>query len=305
MKRHGSHWSGFTLLELLVALSITLVVVVLLLAVTRGALGLWSMTTGRLRTHAQAQAILDRVQLDLESACLVGDGGVCFAATVLDETSLSGWWEDGLRAKPAGESLRVEPQVAEDCRFGIAGVWLRFFTATSGDDGAADVRAVGYQLVRRELAPGVREWGYLLHRAEVSAANTFAAGYDLDLDTGGYRARSATPGNAGNLIRPPLSSVIGDHVVDFGIRVYRIKDYTLEQVFPLVGRGEYLARQADGDLPAVVEVVVRILDDSGVRRLAAYEAGHAADSGADAWWRIVEEHSKVVVRRVVLPGRGQ
>ena len=300
MKRIRSHLRGFTLLELLLALAGSAALVVLLLVVARNALDLWATSSRNLRQSVQADAILDRVQADLETALFRRDDAVWLAATVLTDGSLSGWWSAAPGGKPVGASLDLAPVDITQCRFGIGGVWLRCFIP-SRQDGSTGVRAVGYQLVRREAFVGSGETAYLLHRAEVSASNTFSAGYNLDPVSGGYRQRNATPGHPGNLIRPPLSSVIGDHVVDFGLRLYRQEHDRLERVFPVDGGPEYLATSAGERWPRIAEIMIRLLDDTGVRRLAAIESGADPAAAEVSWWDVVERHSRVYVRRVVLP----
>lgn len=290
---------GFTLLELLLALAVGVLAVGLLVVVLRSALDLWARSAGRLAALARARVILDLVERDLQAVLIGDDGQVWLAATVLPDTGLSGWWETAARPKPVGaESHQFASEDIARHRFGVAGVWLRLFTVTSADgDGA--IRAVSYQLIRRELAPGTGEAAYLLHRAEVSASRTWLAGYDLDPAAGGYRRPSGTPGDPGNLLRPPAAAVVGDHVVDFGVRLYRREHDGWRCVFPSAGQPGYLARSA-ADAPHVIEVMVRVLEEEDWRRLAAYESGAGA-AGA-GWWALAERHSQVAVRRVTLPG---
>jgi hypothetical protein len=62
-------------------------------------------------------------------------------------------------------------------------------------------------------------------------------------------------------------------------------------------------------MPEVVDVFVRIMGDAGAAVLEALEAGrlvrpsHFA-TDADWWWSVVEENSRVYVRRIQIEGAG-
>ncbi len=143
----------------------------------------------------------------------------------------------------AGSSLRLQRKdppanAAErwqdlvDYRFGQAGVWLRFFTRQNAS--SPEVTAVSYQIIRIKPQTNTtdREMRYLLFRSSVRPASTAATtrsvaglGYDLaDLRANSYNTPSAA--NAGDLEpgglrRPDRESILGNHVVDFGIRLWR------------------------------------------------------------------------------------
>ena len=115
----------------------------------------WNRTQGTLTTESQARLVLDRLEQDLQGAWYRDDGNVWLAATVQAESSASGIWVNG--TKPVATSLNHAAANLADARFGLAGVWLRFFTTTQGanpaaGDAAAPV-AVSYQLIRRVPSP--------------------------------------------------------------------------------------------------------------------------------------------------------
>jgi prepilin-type N-terminal cleavage/methylation domain-containing protein len=347
---------GFTLLELLVAAAITVVLAGLMLALVTRMLNQWSQTTGRLEVAAEARLVLDQLEQDLQGAIFRADGNVWLAATVLPGTTLSGTWKPAAistHAKPGNShahTLDLGALRIEDARFGVAGIWLRFFT-TKPDTGAtsADLAgpvAVGYQLIRQSVTSSATSGQrYQLFRGEVrrtkttsGAPGTFEAGYDLDpaaAPATAYMTPNATLGDAGNLLRPPLGSVLADSVIDFGVRLYVREDGALRLVFPARPAGqeaspatgepttavppsvetEHLARSVAPTandfyrhaFPGVAEILVRVLDAEGARLIAAYEAGRLAPpsgvSAADYWWTLAEAHSEVFSRRIAISAR--
>jgi type II secretory pathway pseudopilin PulG len=347
---------SFTLIELLVAAVLTVVLAGLVLAAVAAVLRQWNRSTGRLGAAVQARLALDQITQDLQCAILRADGKVWLAAAVLPDTSLSGRWQPAAvaaQAKPGNGHPRIldlgAPRI-EDARFGVAGVWLRFFTTKPDTNAsAADLSApvaVGYQLIRQNVtSSAASEQRYLLFRAEVrrtrtsgGAPGTFEAGYNLDPAASPatlYLAPNATAGDPGNLLRPPLGSVLADDVIDFGVRLYVREGGGLRLIFPArpAGQGaapaagepttlappsaetEHLAGalpSAPGDhyrhaLPEVADVMIRVLTDEGARLIAAFEAGRlqppAGVAPADYWWTLAEAHSQVFARRIVIPGR--
>ncbi|MBA4136383.1 MAG: hypothetical protein C0518_03600 [Opitutus sp.] len=303
---------AFTLLELLVAVTVGAFVVALLLSVAISASSLWTRASGRVATAATARAVLDQIESDLQGAVFREDGNVWLAASVLTTTTNSGSWLNSSASRPATDSLVLTAPSIEDDRFGVGGTWLRFFTDVGGQS-TANLRAVAYQIVRRaqSSAPGA-EVGYLLFRSVVSDANTFAAGYNLDPAGGGYRTASATTGNAGNVIRPPLDTVLADHVVDFGVRFFRLGPDGLKPLFPATSAGEWSNAElvhlvrlgatgtTDTAQPEVAEIMIRILTEEGVRLLRNFESPPPGLVRTGTWWEIVARHSHVYSRRVVL-----
>lgn len=304
---------AFTLIELLVAVGIGALLVALLVSVAFAATDLSTRAVGRISTAAVARAVLDQIETDLEGAVFREDGNVWMAATVLTTTGNSGVWASTTSGRAAADSLVLTETAIANDRFGAAGVWLRFFT-DGGGRSTANLRAVAYQIVRRAQSSAAgAEVSYLLFRSVVSDANTFAAGYNLDPTAGGYRTASATAGNAGNVLRPPLDTVLADHVVDFGVRFFRHDTAALRPLFPATSAGDWtdgelahLVRLGDSGTaetarPDAVEIMIRVLTDEGVRQLRNYERPPAGYNRTGAWWDIVMQHSHVYSRRVVLP----
>jgi type II secretory pathway pseudopilin PulG len=348
--------TGFTLIEVLVAATLTIVLATLVLAAVSGVMNHWNRTAGRLATAADARLVLGQLAEDLQGAIFRADGNVWMAVTVQADTGLSGQWRAAARPsqeKPGNahpETLDLATPSMEDARFGVAGVWLRFFTTkqdTSAD--AANLSAptaVSYQIVRQNVtASAASEQRYLLFRAEVrrtrtagGAPGTFEAGYDLNpeaVPATFYQTPSGTAGDPGNLIRPPLGSVLADNVIDFGVRLYLREGADWRLVFPAAPAAarsmpagglathaappafetQHLAMSAEPAtadyyrhaFPEVVEVMIRVLTDEGARRISAFENGRlqppAGVTPADYWWILAEAHSRVFTRRIAIASR--
>lgn len=198
---------GFTVIELLVATTVTLIVAGIMIAVVSNVLTAWTRSSGSLSTNGQARLVLDVLSEDLQSAVYrSNDQNVWLAASIETRSTLisaanrHGWEESlGNHRKPDVESLELEdggdPVALRDARFGYGGTWLRFFTRRGvfASDGAPV--AVSYKIVRRPTTTANNaEASYVLYRAEVRPfasgtpgqpdwrPGTFDAGYSLDPD---------------------------------------------------------------------------------------------------------------------------
>lgn len=346
---------AFTIIELLVAIGVTAILVTLMVTITLNILNAWNRSSGQLATNATARVILDQLSQDLGGAIMKRDGNVWLAATVQQNpTSATG---DTLRTpdvnwtgsvKPVGSvaagSLAINsasgaPLVGE-MRFGKAGVWLRFFTAQpdSNDGQLRNVsapRAIAYQIVRRNLGTvAAPQLSYQLFRSEVrpyhntafsQARSTFGVGYDLyTTAANGYNDSPATNNeqDASNVRNPVEAQLIGNDVVDFGIRLFeRNAAGNLVEVFPVNRRDSVAAPTsapfsfaATSDttkalantgsqtygFPVEAEIMVRVLTPEGVRLIQAIEEGNLT---GQAWWDVVEQHSQVFTRRVEIKSR--
>ena len=275
--------SGFTLLELIVAVAVTALLTGMLLSISTQILDTQTTSSGRLESNQVAQSVLDRIQEDLQCAVYRNDGNIWMAISILEDNENSGEWKkpNGNRNKPEEESLRIfKSQWPSDIpledseytdslgqiplrlsRFGVAGAWLRFFTQSpeidqQGENTGAP-RAVAYQIIRHGLtsSPTSTE-RYQLFRSDVSAKNSFLAGYNLDLEEGGYGSSASSSSldlNDGNSPRTPstvsnpiitdnpeyskASFSVASNIIDFGIRAYVLETNSygtgnLVQIFP-------------------------------------------------------------------------
>ncbi|MBE2216392.1 MAG: prepilin-type N-terminal cleavage/methylation domain-containing protein [Opitutaceae bacterium] len=353
---------AFTLVELMVALAITAVLAGMLIGITTQVMGAWNRSRGALTISNQVKIALDQIASDLESLCLRDDGGVWLAATVQGDqttaagesgaTSLAQWTATSggqtkpgavatpgsLELQPAGALVAAELQDLHDFRFGMAGVWLRFFTVEPdrNEGGGANLsapRAVAYQILRYRVGGATSPIQYGLFRSWTSPDRALSAGFSL-FDTlstpsavAGYNVGDAsTAGLPGNIRRPRQDSVIANNVVDFGVRIWcRNSSGELVVRFPSFATNYgFAARQADvvvgapntvppvvaGSPPAFaemtygfpeeIEVFLRVLTDDGAAQVEAFEKGLVPGT---TWWDIVLQHSEVHTRRVLVRSR--
>jgi hypothetical protein len=327
------------LIEVLTAAALSVAIGGITIAVVAHLAASWAQIDERREADATAREVLDRVELDLQSAALREDDRSWLAATILDRTDNSGRWETGAPQKPAGQtggSLRLEGAAIEDLRFGQAGLWLRFFVSTSdpraraaGGAAFSSPVAVGYQIVRRHFSTTSGEIPrYCLFRSQVRPAaeaerpGTFESGYDLGPPAADSNYANASPGtNDGRqpddpiALRAPgaLGSVLAENVIDFGVRFYsRDDDGQLVPSFPRSDDNlEYRVRPVGGDgqcVPAAAEIMVRVLTRSGARKISALESiaetkasrPRRYASDADWWWGVAATDSRVLTRRIAL-----
>ncbi len=325
---------AFTLLELLVAVAITLVIAGLMLTVTTQVLGLWQRTQGAHAQAAAARQVFDLLERDLQAALHRRDAGCWLAVDILDtETALAnhGWLLSAGLMKPAGGgSLRPLPDVdangvhrLRDARFGLSGAWLRLVT-TNVESGGSFPAVVAYQVVRRPVtgdpvATNLAPARYSFYRSVVSPEDTFENGYDVT--TTAYGSTSNTPTSSlstayrqpRNVTNPSHANLLAGNVVDFGCWLYR-RDSAGELVRIYPGAAADVSHHAvgqstadDSRFPEVVDVVLRVLSESGAALLEAIEGGrvtrppeHATD--AAWWWAVVETNSTVFTRRIEIKG---
>jgi type II secretory pathway pseudopilin PulG len=266
---------AFTIVELMVALTITAAISAMMVTIVTNVLGAWSRSSATLSTGNQARLILDQVSADLQGALLRSSTDVTFAATIPnnqtgvngnrgDANATSASWTDvevkpGNTAAPDG-SLLLNPADRDltAYRFGQAGVWLRMLTvpadnsSTAFSDASAP-RAVAYQIMRRQVGSASAPYTYQLFRSEVRpfgtdantiAKSTFTQGYDLFGNNLYNDPSSAANGgntevaDAGCIRRPRWEYVIGNGVIDFGARIFvRSAAGVLEEAFPVDRRG--------------------------------------------------------------------
>jgi type II secretory pathway pseudopilin PulG len=317
--------SGFTIIELLVAVGVTALMVSLMLTIVVNVLGGWNRSSGRLTSGNQARTVLDILSQDLQSAIIKRNGDVWLAATVQSTGAGFAWNKSdkpttvNFPAIPAsGDTL---PSLEEDYtlpsayKFGQAGVWLRFFATIPSSNAGTDIsapRAISYQIIRRSVSGTSDEQSYMLHRSEVAPQATFTNGYDLYNPNGVYYS--------GDIRNPGVDSVIANNVVDFGVRCLKRSTTggPLELIFPDTASRSFAASSTTGktgqiagentpvlDFPDVIEVYVRILTDEGAQLIANLEADpqritrpseYATD--AEYWTAIVGANSRVYTRRV-------
>jgi prepilin-type N-terminal cleavage/methylation domain-containing protein len=325
---------GFTLLELLVAVVITLVLAGLMLTVTSNVLTLWRRSQASHTQAVTAKQALDMVERDLQSALCRRDSRHWLAADIIDSAgglANHGWLMGTAVMKPAsGGSLLPLPSPnasgvssLTDARFGLSGIWLRLVATNVESDGSLPA-VVAYQVVRRPVtgdpvASNPAPVRYSLYRSVISNSETFNSGYDVL--AGAYGSTSNTPSSAlstsyrtaRNVTNPSHANLLASNVVDFGCWFYvRDSAGALQRIYP-TATGD-VSHQAIGNstandsrFPEVVDMMVRILSEEGATLIEAMEAGRVsrpANFATDAewWWLVVETHSAVFIRRVEIKG---
>ncbi len=327
---------AFTLVELLVAATITLLIAGVMLSVTTGLLALWRRNQAAYTQAAAARQVLDLLEQDLQAAVHRRDATRWLAVDILDAPSAlanHGWLVAPGLMKPAdGGSLRLLPRIDSDgrrslaeARFGLSGCWLRFVTNNIEAGGTLPV-VVAYQLVRRPVngdpvASNPASVRYSLYRSAVSNADTLSNGYDVAAaayaspDNSPYGALSSAYRNARNVMNPSHANLLASNIVDFGVWLYvRNPDGTLRMIYPSGPADK--SHQATGNssaddsrYPEIADVMIRVLNDEGAALIEAMEAGRGVgrppvfSSDAGWWWSVVETNSRVFVRRIELKGR--
>lgn len=362
--------SGFTIIELLVATAVTTVLVGMMIMMTSGVLTAWNRTSGTLSANNQAQLILDQVAQDLQASLFRFDPSnpeaVWLAVEVLDQWPSGGGhtltnlrddreWVTVAPAEPQSViikpirtqsplSYRLEELDLADCRYGVGGAWLRFFSnGTQGQNTAPTV--VSYQIIRRHVTttnppvtPNPAEIRYMLYRSEIGGwEGPLRYGYDLAGTSSGPGPGIGSPNpsparhyadstHSGGLINPRNSDIIGNNVIDFGVRLYTREGGVLDPLYPanpvtLEFDNNFPRYLADGStspspgggpgtirgpFPDVADIMVRVLTDEGARQIQNLEARLTYPNVTDVnqrrelWWEIAEANSRVFTRRVFL-----
>jgi prepilin-type N-terminal cleavage/methylation domain-containing protein len=347
MTRNGTGFrgvcGGFTLVELLVASAITVVLAGIMIAILAQMTRMWARASGGLTATQQAEQALDLIARDLQSAVLRRDGRVWLAATVQPDQSGAGdcggtlgAWSPMVRkpgaANPgtAGSSLDLAPASGriEDCRFGMAGVWLRFVAdVPDRNDSVAGLsapRVVSYQIVRRAVTTSAgAAQRYALFRSEVRPyaddspareRSSWIVGFDVFAAAYNGTTGGGNPGDAGTVRRPRRDLLLANEVIDFGVRFHRTAgDGTRRTMFPTGNGNLGFAATIDTaalppnpavavgamsyGFPTEAELFVRVLTEEGARQIEAMEAGRLSGPG---WWEIALAHSVVLTRQVAL-----
>jgi len=326
---------AFTLIELLIAVTITLALAAAMLKVTIDVLGVWQRAQNQHAQNTAAKQVLDTLERDLQATVWRRDATKSFALDILDTPAAlanHGWLFPSGPMKPSnGGSLLPLPPVdasagiplLENARFGLSGTWLRFIASNVESGGTMPV-VIAYQIARRPVTGDTTLANpapsrYALYRTAVSTTETFSQGYDVT--SANYSSSSNTPSgitsstyrNRANVMNPSHANLLASNVVDFGCWLYRRNsDGSLTRIFP-DGTSDVL-HIAQGDstangtrYPEVADVFLRVLSDAGATLIEALESGRAVrpaefTTDADWWWSVVEANSIVVTRRIELKG---
>lgn len=156
---------GFTLVELLVSMTITLIIVGLLMGMTKMAIGAWQKTHAKTRSSKLAQEVFDSIGKDLEGM-VVRTGNNYEWLLIKESPDVAG--ERG----PDTEKEMVNP------------LDISFFSAVtdrydgqinvSGVDNGGDISMVRYRLIHQDLIGGsVLKPVFALYRERINPDETF------------------------------------------------------------------------------------------------------------------------------------
>jgi len=313
---------AFTLLELLVAVSVTALLAAALIATATGTLAIWQRAQGSTESLSQAKVILDLLERDLQAAYLRGDFDAMVAVDVVRDTATAsehGWFAGTTKPSSAVSELLLpsgsNPEISE-ARFGLGGCWLRFITTKidSNETGRdrSSPSAVGYLILRKRIGTDNSVARYRLFRADVRQTSsssgrlgTFQAGYALTGSS--YTTSSTTQADTGTIFTPASADVLADNVIDFGVWLFaRDAGGNLQRLFPAPSGSFQFRASAGGDRIAVVDVMIRVLTQEGARSINALENGRAQKpanlTNDEWWWSVALAHSEVFSRRIELKG---
>lgn len=323
---------AFTLLELLVAVILTLGIAIVMLAVTTSTLNVWRRTQDRFATSTQAKLALDFLERDLHAGVFRKDPTTTWLAVTIANNAAGvanhGWQTTALMKPATSDSLALVPATNDgrtptiaDARFGLSGAWLRFIATNVEANGSLPV-AISYQLARRPVSgtnvtsSNPAEVRYTLFRSAVAADTSFSVGNDVT--SSGYASTSETSSTTRAAYTLTNSNTGSDtlltNAIDFGVWLYvRAADGSLRRIFPTDANDlTHVARDPGGAAdasryPDVADVMIRVLSEDGARQVAALEQGtitRPATFATDAqwWWSVVEANSSIYVRRIELKG---
>lgn len=305
---------GFTLIELIAALGITVLMGYFFVSIGGDFVTTWDHVGDSVARETEARSALDTIARDLESTFLREGSDVMFAVDVLsDNTNAGAKWEPGSAERPS--SSGYDPVNHE---YGWAGSWLRFVSASPS------LNAVGYQIIRSTIKDGLGTPRYMLYR-NVVAHDSLVANAETSI---GFDLSNLAYTTNGDVTTPIRSNILAVNVIDFGVRLYIFdssgggdpsgddapdglrlifpadSSSALETTLPVGG----LAHAADTftgttygqRYPDVVEVFVRVLSEGGAAQLSEME-----ESGENSEWQeVVDNHSRLYRRYVRLRGEG-
>jgi prepilin-type N-terminal cleavage/methylation domain-containing protein len=161
MKNRSRSRSGFTLVELLVALGITAIIVAMLVTISATALTGYSESRSQVKAAREAKAALDQIARDLESLVVRSGGDYDWLWVSSDD--------------PPGSSNNQSPNAARAVFFTAATDRYDGAINTSADQGG-DVSTVGYRLLFRDPVSDVDDNAFstfILYRQLINPDETF------------------------------------------------------------------------------------------------------------------------------------
>ena len=284
---------GFTLLELMVAIAISLLVLATVVKVVVMVLGQTERSIGMVSRFAESNKARDGLASDLQGL-YAGNGS---AGGIRLRQPGFGWGIEGWSSVPTdgkpsatmiSETAALNETILNE-RWGREGVQAAWFLNDPliGEHDPGGLKSVSYQMKRKQVGSSSFPRYYLM-RSEVSALQVFENGYvfeDSAYEKGTY---SETAYWSSSVVRHPNANhIVASNVIDFGMRVF-VKDVSTSQwqmVFP----------NSNGSLnllprPCVFVVMLRVLSDEGAEKIENIEQGRVSDD----WWETALRYSEVV-----------
>jgi len=290
-------YSGFTLLELMVATAISLVIIVMIVKIVGILLEQTSRSVGAISTDQEASLIRQYLFDDLEGIYRYSDA----TGTLWLKKPGEGWGAENWASVPSDRKPTLV-NISENAvpassisgeRWGKEGAqisWIVNDSSTNPND-PGGLKAVAYQIKRMKTSASSFP-RYFLMRSVVSAKHTLDSGYGFESSDYTQGSFSDSAFWTSSVIRfPNEHHIIASNVIDFGIRAFMWDSQVFEwkMVFPRSGDA-----LISGGTPQLWVVMVRILTDKGAEMIENIEQGRMV---AD-WWEVALEYSDVISFRV-------
>jgi prepilin-type N-terminal cleavage/methylation domain-containing protein len=168
--------TGFTLVELLVAMAITTIIIMVLVAVTSVAIDAWKRSRAEVRASSQGKAMIDSMARDLEAMVVRSGNSYEWLHAETPATMPGEGQPDQIKVASSNALHLVFFTSATDRYAGLASSGSLKKGVGSDDDLGGDVSSVGYKLVYEDplSRTGNSDYGtFALHRITVDPDKTF------------------------------------------------------------------------------------------------------------------------------------
>jgi len=272
---------GFTLLELLVSMSILAVLLVLLLSMVNGATRLWKANENRVDSFREARAAVNMIANDLAS--LTAAGGVDSFSTQIDKDK-----------KPA---TPVSMAGMDGSIFFLAALPIGAQGKTKADvDNKSDLCTIGYFLAydKTSLAgTGTGTESYNLYRYFRASDDTFTALTSGDLLGGITLDTSPTS---------PNTELLAKNITGFEVHAYTIPPATAARAgqTPEPQKPIPFQKKPETPLPDMVEIKVTAINNDIAKRLAGKQSAWEDKSSITR-----TQYDRSFTTRIYLPSAAQ
>lgn len=273
---------AFTLIEIMVAATITIIMVGLVIQITSEVLKIWNKSVGKLSANAEARIALELLTSDLETAVLLNNG--------------QQW-------------LRVETEADVGSPTAGKTVGLKLFApAQDRSAGPGNICAISYRLAYDRAYTGARANTFVLFRALEQPEATF----NTLLGPASGDPQLSLVGNFWDSTVAPDNYLAGN-IVDFKIYIYGIDESTGEEEIlnDPDDNGEidldyfFGGTNANERVPTFAEIFLTVVSDEGIEILELFADPEVmgAGTGFDNVQEVVLRFGEVFKRRVYFQGR--